>query len=300
MKAKEITISLCWTLAFGVFAFAEPPDSPAANGKQLLDQAIRRMEFHPRLTARLVQKVDVFGRRFRGSGVYQQGTAGKFSYELRLQVSPNQPPCVLSQVCDGNWVWETVYLAGKQSSRKINLTRFRRQAKVLPGCVAARESFRLGGLPQLLRSLRADFTFSSASSERAEQGIIRVIRGTWNKQALARLLPQQAEAIQAGKPADLSKLEPILPDEVVVALGEDLFPRRIEFLRRSQEESIWTRVIGGKKPEPRRLLTMTFTNVRHGVENEQDFVIPYDDPRFLEAEDRTNPWIVKIRRDPPK
>ena len=58
------------------------------------------------------------------------------------------------------------------------------------------------------------------------------ITGQWKREQLARVLPDQKEAIVKGAAPDLSKLPPQVPDQVVLLLGQDdLFPYRIEYRR---------------------------------------------------------------------
>ena len=79
------------------------------------------------------------------------------------------------------------------------------------------------------------------------------LEGGWKPATLARLLPNQAEAIAKGQ-ADLSRLPAYLPDTAVVYLGEtDRFPYRIEYRRRS--------AIKSEAPEDRALVTVDFYEV---------------------------------------
>jgi hypothetical protein len=62
---------------------------------------------------------------------------------------------------------------------------------------------------------------------------VLVLRGTWRPARLRALLPEQRDALDRGEAADITKLAPHVPEQVIVTLGrDDLFPYRLEFMRR--------------------------------------------------------------------
>jgi hypothetical protein len=67
---------------------------------------------------------------------------------------------------------------------------------------------------------------------------VRVLVGKWIPERLALLMPDQVEAMQAGQPADLSRLPDHVPEQALIYLGrDDLFPYRIEYRRASTGEN---------------------------------------------------------------
>jgi hypothetical protein len=89
-----------------------------------------------------------------------------------------------------------------------------------------------GSLPGTLKSLANTFDFSPPQSIQLHQQVPAWrLEGQWKNAWLPQVLPKQA--IQEGKLPDFSKLPDHLFDRVAVFLGtDDLFPYRIEYLRR--------------------------------------------------------------------
>ena len=64
-----------------------------------------------------------------------------------------------------------------------------------------------------------------------------IVFGTWRPEALAAISPELAKQATEGKPLDLKKLPPQMPEEVLLYLGQDdLFPYRIEYRRRPMKQ----------------------------------------------------------------
>ena len=92
----------------------------------------------------------------------------------------------------------------------------------------------LGGVARLLDQLADWCVFPRVQQGRlpGKQALpVIVLEGGWRPERLLHWLPDQAEAAARGKPLDLGKLPPMLPDKIVIFLArDDLFPRRIEYL----------------------------------------------------------------------
>lgn len=98
---------------------------------------------------------------------------------------------------------------------------------------------------------------------------------------LMLLLPEQAQAIEGGKEADLDDLAAHVPHRVTLYLGQrDLFPYRIEY----EHPDL---------PSGQPMLAMEFFEVR--------FDLPVDPERFTyrpsyrKVEDRTAQYIQQLR-----
>ena len=93
--------------------------------------------------------------------------------------------------------------------------------------------------------------------------------GTWKPAVLAKLLPEQSEAILASQEPAFEDLPSQLPDQVSLVGGRDgplaLFPYRVEFTR-----------LDRKTNEPRSMLIMELFEVR---------LRPDLDPRLFEISD---------------
>lgn len=217
---------------------SRPPE--ATN---LLQEAIDHLERVQSIKASTRQSVDLFGKQMVGSGSYLQLKTQRdlmFRLELRFQVADQLK--TMLQVSDGSYLWLAEPATNAGLSR-IDLRRVRQALKEQPEGASAAAPLRhwqsLGGLPGLLKGLQENFEFASLDEvQLAPQLVAYRIRGEWKKEKLTSLLPDQAEAINQGQPADLSRLPVQLPHSATVLLEKQwLLPRRIEYRRREQQGS---------------------------------------------------------------
>jgi hypothetical protein len=229
-----------------------------------LASAIWTLQARRAVSAKIRQKIDIFGKQLIGSGTYleqRREPVALLKLELKIQLGQNTTSLV--QVCDGKYLWTYRKLLGNGKLSRLDAIRASSALKeaeksgggdmqMLPG---------LGGLPQLLRGLHATFDFVSAEkgtlgSKPREMTVWR-LEGRWKPKELARLLPDQKEAIEAGKAVDLAKLPKHLPDHIVLLLGdEDKFPYRIEYRRQLPGKTM-----PSCKPASRELVTMEWLDV---------------------------------------
>ena len=132
-----------------------------------------------------------------------------------------------------------------------------------------------------MRGLNSQFEFTSVVAEQLGGLPVWRLSGGWKPAQLARLLPNQKEAIEKGRTPDLSRLPGHLPDSVTLYLGqEDCFPFRIEYLR------------SVPKASPRRLMGLEFFNL--------NFNGPIDSSQFLftpgnvNITDRTDDFVHSL------
>jgi len=222
---------------------------PPAPAQQLLRGAIGALDVPQTLSLRMRQKVELFGQRLIGEGRYwQQGRGQQRRLRLELKMPIAGQVSTLTQVCDGDYLWihqELPAADGKNdnddgsddpqiSLTQIDARRVRRavaRAQARGRADLSMRGLALGGLPMLITSLEACFEFDVDQKVAADAPLWTLV-GHWKPEKLALFLPDQAQTIAAGKPADLSRLDPQIPHEVVVQLGRaDLFPYRIEFRR---------------------------------------------------------------------
>ena len=238
--------------------------------------AVRTLEGRNGVSARIRQRIDLFGKQFVGSGVYFQQRAGSdhlIRLELRILVG-NQQSSLLQVLAppnsDGHYLWTYRKLPDGEKLSRIDLVRAARalkKAETMPGRGTEGTLVGFGGLPKLLRGLQAAFDFDTVQPARFDRLAVWTLRGHWKPDRLAKILPDQKAAIEAGEPADLSKLPDHLPDHVVLMLGqEDLFPYRIEYRRGIARKE------GGEK-DSRALVTMELFDVKLDV--------PIDRTRFI-------------------
>ncbi len=307
MKMKIPILPLLWMFAVCLWSVAGRAEWPTEvrteqsfqpMPRQVLEAAVRTLESRRSISTKIFQEIDLFDKRLIGSGVYLEQRVGYPSgdhcplirLELRIQLGDQTSSMV--QVCDGRYLWTHRKLLGVGDLRRLDVAgamRGLRQTEEVPGRDKIEMLPGLGGLPKLLRGLHAAFDFHSA-----QRGLLKLqddslpvwrLRGRWKPKMLVKVLPKQKKAIEAGKPADLSKLPEYLPDHVLLMLGhDDLFPYRIEYRRSVAEDD--------DPQSSRALVTMQLFEVVIDV--------PIDPNRFhynpgdLEFEDETEEFLKSL------
>jgi hypothetical protein len=267
--------------------------NPATSPKRLLLGALAALQSTQSLSADISHEVDAFSKRLIGSGVYYEQfhhPTRLVRMELRLQLGEQTSSLV--QVCDGRYLWTYRRLHDDGTLRRLDVERITnavRKTENLSSPVEMRGLPGLGGLPKLLHGLDASFDFTAAQA-----GILKLqddqisvwrLEGRWKPDALARLLPDQKEAIEAGQAVDLSQLPPQVPDSVLLMLGHsDLFPYRIEYHRSPNEKK------GGAASRP--IVTMQLYDVvRNAPIPAHRFQY---NPGELEFEDETGEFLESL------
>jgi hypothetical protein len=251
----------------------------------LLDSAVRAVETRHFISAGIKQQGEMFGHQITGEGRYyelRQGPIPRIHLELTMEVGSVSTS--LLQVCNGVTLWTYQKLPDSESLSKLDavraITALERAAGKMPREAIA-SSPGLGGLGRLMRGLNAQFEFTSVVADQLAGLPVWKLSGRWRPAQLARLLPKQKEAIEKGRPLDLTRLPGHLPDSVTLFLGqEDCFPFRIDYLRSVPKSS------------PRCLLGLEFF--------ELNFTGPIDSGQFLftpgnlEISDRTEEFVRSL------
>lgn len=221
-----------------LFPPALADDPPAASrpvaGQLVLSSAVSALESHGWISADTRHESQLFGKRIRGEGNYRQGPDLRMRFEMRT-VAEGGGNATLLQVCDGTTLWNVRDVLGVRAVTKIDsrevfaALRDKRESPV-PSTAGTR-FLGLGGMPQLLRSLSADFDFAPYDPAQGEKDRILLV-GDWKREALERLFPELKPHFEAAKPMDWGKVPEHFPQQVELLLGhEDLFPYRIRYLR---------------------------------------------------------------------
>ena len=213
------------------------PDDREGERSDLLEKAIFTLESYHSIAANLQHETHLMGECWQGKGVYLEQRSG-LNPLVRLELEfPTTPQASrLVQVCDGRRFWTMRRLLDEVSVSRVDLDRLAEAAKTAAHQQRLETLMGLGGLPRLLRSIKAHFDFAKPESTRFQQWETWALRGPWKPAKLAKLLPDQKEAIEQGRPVDLDKLPRHLPDHVVLFLGkDDLFPYRIDYGRGSKD-----------------------------------------------------------------
>ncbi len=250
------------------FSQTAPTALPA--GQDLLAQGVQRLYRQPTLSAKIRQRVRLFGEELVGSGNYlQMGDAPEKMLRLELKLQLAGQVSTLQQVSNGAELWTRRQVLDTKMLSYVDLQRVRREL------AAARETrpldlpadwMVLGGLPALLSGLEESFRFGAAQPAQFNQMAVWVLEGVWKPTELAKFLPQHKEAILAGQPIDTHQLPPEVPERVQVVLGmNDLFPYQIEF-RRSRKVEGDAKVEAGQGSVWEPILTMELYDVNFSAQ----------------------------------
>ncbi|MBX3415171.1 MAG: hypothetical protein KF708_20975 [Pirellulales bacterium] len=257
--------------------------SADTSGDELLARAVIAIEQQPSIAAKLRQQIDLFEQQLVGSGTYLQGPANQHQFRLELRLQGAEQGTTLQHVSDGATLWIFRELDGKDGRvSKVQLPPVLEALKRAgQGGANSLPGLGLGGLPKLLAALARDFHF--APPEAANLGSLPVVllRGDWRPSRLATLLPEQKEAIEKGAAANLSKLAPHVPEQVVLTLGrDDLFPYRLQFLRRAPAG-----ILNRSKDELRPIVTLEVFEVKLGAPLDRAPFIYQPDPKVTIPDD---------------
>ena len=260
-------------LLISTLASPQEPRAPEPpSGQLLVAQAASQMTLHPSLEAKMRQRVGIGEQYLVGSGAYLQlrhGEDVRFRLELRLQVGDRLTS--LQHITDNRYLYIRRDIGETKTVSRIDLKRVQAaQAKLSAGTAASRyDSMGVGGLAQLLHGLADNFEFGDPESETISGVNVWRINGRWKPEMLAKLVPEQSDAIREGLEVTLSQLPPQIPHQVSLVVGRDtplpLFPYRVEFSREA-----------GESNTQRSILIMELFEVR---------LRPDLDPRLFEVPD---------------
>jgi len=280
-------------------AAEEGPAEPLLSGAELLEQTCRQLAARTALTVRLRQTLRLRDHLWHGTGLYQQGPGGRQFLDLQLQLAPGQPPSVRQQICDGQTWWDYENVLGERSYQRLDRARIlaaQRAAGATNVDALTLLDLRGGGLPALLSTLQRDVDFTQVSrlaprTEAAQASYLLI--GQWKVEALPRLLPAQAKALEAGRPPNWQEAPLSIPRQIVLQLGvEDLFPYFLEFQR---ETPLGTLSLLDDDAEPTwsPLLTLELFDVQYSVLDPTAFDLPTIHNWQEHARDVTNAYLKR-------
>ncbi|HJT31562.1 MAG TPA: hypothetical protein VJ783_05880 [Pirellulales bacterium] len=215
---------------------AQPPrPTPDDQARRLLVRAGEALARRKSVSANLSQTVRLYGQELLGRGSYLQGPVASRWLLLDLTIKMKESEdAVVQQRCDGETLWTLRSVDALPTLTRVDVQRVIEGRAAQPG--AAVPVIGVGGLAELLLALERSFEFDAVHEAKltrpSETLAVYALSGRWRPAMLARWLPEQKAAIEAGQPADLTKLPPMLPDRVFVLLGrDDLFLYRVEYVR---------------------------------------------------------------------
>lgn len=220
---------------------ASPQAGPADAGHVWLMRARDALAKHQTITAAVRQRIHLYEHELVGSGDFAQGPPGRnlMRFDIKLKIGDHDSYC--QQRCDGRYYWLQRFEEGLPKVTRVDLKRVAEAGAASRNLAASGDAaaggnvplIGLGGVGAMLDQLAQWCVFPRVTQGRLpskDKLPVYVLEGSWRTERLLRWLPDQAETAAAGKPLDLSKLPPMLPDRVAVFLGrDDLFPRRIEY-----------------------------------------------------------------------
>jgi hypothetical protein len=291
------------SFAFGLFVLATPgcqratppptargASPPNSQAQLVWRQALAALNQHASVRCKLYQEVRLYDQQLLGHGAYLQGPPGYFwsNFELAIKLAPHDT--VVKQRCDGQHLWIYRSADGLPRLARVDVHRVLGAARAGGRERNAVPALGIGGLPKLFDAVDEAFRFTEVRQATLEKQPVYLLRGEWAPSRLARWLPDQKEAIEAGGKIDLTKLPPPVPDHVLIYLGaSDLFPRRIEYRRTDPKAAT-------AEDASQRLVLLSFSKIEFdGPVDRQSFVY---EPGPLPVADETDLYIRNLGLTP--
>lgn len=295
LKMSHIPQSFLFVMLLAAGAAVAQDGAPSPQ--ILLGSAIRALESCDSVSAKLRHETHLFGKDLLGTGIYKEQRPGRdYLMRVELKFPVGDDSCSLVQVCDGRYLWEYRNFPTESKVARTDIVRVIRAMEqadrvpkdphqpILPG---------IGGLTKVLRGLADNFEFQTVEPGKwgSQKQLVWRMRGTWNRANWLRLLPDQKAQIEGQQPLNLAKLPEIIPDEIVLLLGqEDLFPYRIEYRRTQPAKD------DESKPSATSLVVVDFTDVSINVEiPRQTF---YYSPGDIKLSEETDNYILSLGLKP--
>ena len=191
------------------------------------------------------------------------GCGGFTRFELRSQIGNRTT--TLFELSDGNYVWTFRENPAATTLTRVDLQRVAQaleQSRHAAPANAAREPA-IGELPKLLEGIADDFRFERVVEGRLGDRPVWIVEGSWKPEKLIEAMPDQKGNIEAGRPLDLKRLPAQLPERIVLSIGQtDLFPCRVEYLRRKSNSATGGAGQEGAAPGYRAIVSMEWFDVQ--------------------------------------
>ena len=152
------------------------PDAPS-----LLREAERRLAGYPTISAKIRQRIEMFGQKMAGSGSYQQlRTSRRPKWRLELSMQAGDSDIRLERMCDGQTLWMVRQFDETQSQQRIDLERVRERL--------GKESAKLMGmlefsaLSETVAKLSDNFQFGKVEPVLVSSVEMWRLKGVWKQQ----------------------------------------------------------------------------------------------------------------------
>lgn len=226
---------------------ADPTDpesdaDQAGRAERIVASALARLSRAASLSARVRHLVRFDDMVLKGSGRYVQSGVGedqRYRYEYRL--SATEEEFEILEVCDGLFAWNFRRIGQNPPQvDRIDVRRVREHLASLGIAHRQDQSAYLGGIQRHLGLLRQYFRFTSITSAAIDEMPVWRIEGTWERETLAWIVKEKAEAIKSEAGVPPNELPDGMPYGVRLSITKrELFPTRVEWL-----------AVPGRRPTP--------------------------------------------------
>jgi hypothetical protein len=298
MPKNRLLAALAAALFLPLFALAQQAPAPApatatpappTEAELLLDAAIAKLKALNSISAKILERVEMLGQKFRLEGTYLKDSGYKVYLSLKLY-GLGDTSGVMLQVCDGATLWDFQKVLDAPSCRKLSIGPILKKLESPDADAEIRDGIyaRLGfsGPETLLTGLRKSIQFNQKEEGTFEGKPVWILRGRW-KDRDALNAPGQPQVSPTGP------LPPHVPSQAAVYLGKDdgwpyqvvLEGRALSLMERKKDE----RPVGpdgrpiGRMPsarddEPSRIV-LTYSDVALNPKLEDamfSFTVPSD------------------------
>ncbi len=273
MNHKIPILTVALGLLFAALAMAQPAPERAGGGQEMVARAAVWLQKQPSISAKLRQRVHLFGQELVGTGHYLQMADGRrtlLRFEMSVQVG--RQATSLQQVVDGRFLWVRRQLPEQTTVGRVDL---RRLKKAISNSAAypTSEWLAVGGLPYMLEQLAKNFRFEEPQKKRLGELDVYQLEGVWQ--------PQQKSIASNGAGQGSGAAQ--LPERVTLVVSDkDLFPYQLTFWKTTTDAT------GRRKSVP--LLSVEFFEIQIGAEIDPlQFVF-----KPTEYEDYTPQYLAKF------
>ena len=214
----------------------------AGRAERVVAAALAGLSRAPSLSARVRHLVRFNDMVLKGSGRYVQSGVGedqRYRYEYRLSATDEEFEVL--DVCDGLFAWNFRRIGQNPPQvERIDVRRIRERLDTLGISHRQDQSAYLGGIQRHLGLLRQYFRFTSITPAAIDELPVWRIEGTWDRDTLAWIDKEKAEAIKSEAGVAPNELPDGMPYSVRLSISKrELFPVRVEWL-----------AVPGRRPTP--------------------------------------------------
>lgn len=211
----------------------ESPADTAARAERVVAAALAGLARAPSVSARVRHRVRVDDIVAKGSGRYVQSGIGedqRYRYEYRLTTGAEE--CEVLDVCDGLFAWNYRRIGPHAPTvERIDVRRVRERLDELGITHRKDQSAYLGGVQRHLALLRQFFRFTTIASATIDDVPVWVVEGEWDRDTLAWIVKDKAEAIKSEAGIAPHELPDGMPVRARFSISKrELFPCRVEWM----------------------------------------------------------------------